>query len=162
MKAKALILPLLLLGLLFGGGRPESEPGLSVSERLHFLFIETLLRSPIRFGVREDIVQSLKRGRSLSDHLVLLFLEHLEGNPQERWFFLHLLEEFAPTSPVRFPAALVCAQKSRKEGKSDEAFAFALEALRLAEAEEEKLTAFRELFALLKDCLLYTSPSPRD
>jgi len=151
MKAKVLILPLLLLGLLFGGGRGKSEPGLSVPERLHFLFIETLLRSPIHLGVREDISQSLKRGCSLSDHLVLLFLEHLEGNPRERWFFLRLLEEFAPTSPVRFPAALVCAQKSRKEGKIGEAFAFALEALRLAEAEEEKLTAFQELFTLLEE-----------
>lgn len=139
MKAKILVVALLVLwGVLLALGAWGKD------DTLHFLVVTALIKTRATSLAQRAVSASLKEQKALGDHLALLFLEHCDPPGEVKAHILDLLEENFPESPVPFHAAILCAQK---EGS----FAFAARALRLARNEEEKLTAFETLFALLKD-----------
>ncbi len=151
MKAKGLgLLVFVLLSLSWVLQAAWGE-GLRVWEEIHFLGIQILLHSGLRWGIREEIITSLWEGRELADHLILLYLETTKDNPKDREILLRLLERHLPSSPVLFPAVILCAERSQRENRPKEAFSFTLKALSLAQNEEDKLLVLRKLFELLKD-----------
>ncbi|MGQ9622211.1 MAG: lytic transglycosylase domain-containing protein [Candidatus Caldatribacteriaceae bacterium] len=150
MKAKGLGFLVLILGLSWGLQVAWGE-GLRIWEEIHFLGIQILLHSGLRWGIREEIVTSLRGRKELSDHLVLLYLEATGDNPKDREMLLRLLERYHPSSPVLLPAVVLCAERSQRENRPKEAFSFTLKALSLAQNEEDKLFILGKLFELLKD-----------
>ncbi|MBC7217839.1 MAG: hypothetical protein H5U36_06825, partial [Candidatus Caldatribacterium sp.] len=134
----------LLWGILFALGAGEKGDSLDLKEKLHFLWVATLIETRAAPLAHQEVVTSLRERETLGDHLAFLFLERLDTTRKEKEEILSLLENLFPESPVLFHAALVCAQKEKS-------FAFTSLALRFAKTKEEKLAAFEELFALLKE-----------
>lgn len=144
MKAKIPVVLLLLWGILFALGAGEKGDSLGLQEKLHFFWVATLIEARALPLARQAVVAGLLERKTLGDHLALFFLERLDTTRREKEEILSLLEHCFPESPVLFHAALLCAQKEKS-------FALTSLALRLARTEEEKLSAFEELFTLLKE-----------